>query len=306
MQRVLTTTNPSSTIGWAFRACFVKTFLADLQRFRFWRHFAVQSFACVGFFAVVIGILDALLPGIFEGAGRGLGIAVFVVSLLYGLVRAWPRPIQQTYSSPNITVRLVEGDLFEQPGHLVVGMSSTFDTSVPHIVQRESVQGQFLRQIYHDDLGALDADLAAALVSQPAIGSINKPGKTERFAIGTVATIREHTRCFFCLAYTDMDEQNVARGTVDGIWRALDNLWKAVSASANGGTVAIPVIGGGQARLSQVLPAQDSIRFIIMSFVFASRKEKICDELNIVVQSSTYEALDRLEIQAFLKSLKHS
>lgn len=284
----------------------MKNFLADVRRLRFWRHFAVQTFACVGLFALAVGVLDALFPDIFKNSGRGIGIAVLVVSMLYGLARAWPRPIEQTYSSPNITVRLVEGDLFDQPGHLVVGMNSTFDTSVPHIVARESVQGQFLSRIYRDDLAALDRDLEAALNSVPVEGSVVKEGKTDRFAIGTVATLREHGRCFFCVAYSDMDERNVARGTVDGIWRALDNLWRAVSASANGGTVTIPVIGGGQSRLSQILPAQDSIRFTILSFVLASRKEKICDELNIVVQPSTYEALDRLEIQAFLKSLKRS
>ena len=71
---------------------------------------------------------------------------------------------------------------------------------------------------------------------------------------------------------------------MDGIWRSLDSLWKAVTAEANGGRVCIPVIGGGQSRLSQILPAQDSIRFIAMSFMLASRNEKICDELVIVAR----------------------
>lgn len=44
------------------------------------------------------------------------------------------------------------------------------------------------------------------------------------------------------------------------------------------------VIGGGQARLSSVMPAQDAIRFTLLSFMFASRKNRICDELRIVVR----------------------
>ncbi|WP_408735220.1 macro domain-containing protein [Acetobacter pasteurianus] len=54
--------------------------------------------------------------------------------------------------------------------------------------------------------------------------------------------------------------------------------------SGKGGSVSMAVIGGGQARLSSVMPAQDAIRFTLLSFMFASRKNRICDELRIVVR----------------------
>lgn len=86
----------------------------------------------------------------------------------------------------------------------------------------------------------------------------------------------------------------------------LDTLWREISVQANGGRVSIPVIGGGQSRLSQILPAQDSIRFTALSFILASRREKVCDELAIVVQPKEFEKLDRMEIQSFLRSLRPS
>jgi hypothetical protein len=100
-----------------------------------------------------------------------------------------------------------------------------------------------------------------------------------------------------------MNERNEAQGTMDGIWRSLDRLWQEVRAKGNGGAVFMPVIGGGQSKLSQIFPAQDSIRFMILSFMFASRHQKVCDELVIVVQPRVYDRLDRLEIQSFLRSL---
>jgi hypothetical protein len=121
-----------------------------------------------------------------------------------------------------------------------------------------------------------------------------------------VAVISDHARCFFCLAYTTMNERNEARGTPAGIWKSLDSLWRAVSEHANGGQLAVPVIGGGQARVAQVLPGQDSIRLIALSFLLASRAEKICDELIIVVRPQEFRKLDRLELQAFLRSLRPS
>lgn len=280
--------------------------LQDMRRWRFWRHFGIHSLSAVGLFALVLGLFDVLFPNVFSGSGMGIGIAVLIVSALYGLARAWPRPIEQSYDSPKVKIRLVEGDLFDQRDHLVIGMTSTFDTEVPYIVTRNSVQGQFLAREYHDDLAALNADLADALAKEEATGNIEKPGKCVKYEVGTVATLKHRTRCYFCVAYSEMNEQNEARATMDGVWRSLDRLWQAVTAQANGGAVSIPVIGGGQARLSQVLPAQDSIRFIILSFMLACRHEKICDELKIIVRPADYVKLDRLEIQAFLRSLKKS
>jgi hypothetical protein len=93
---------------------------------------------------------------------------------------------------------------------------------------------------------------------------------------------------------------------MDGIWKSLLNVWDAVSKYGNGAAVSIPVIGGGQARIAQILPSQDSIRFIILSFMLASRNERVCDELRIVVRPQDYARLDRLELQSFLASLRPS
>jgi hypothetical protein len=278
----------------------------DLKTARFWRHFLIVAFSAVGFFSVVLGLYDVIFPGVLSRHKTGISIGVVVISVVYGAIRSWPRPIEELYSSPNVKISLVKGDLFDQEGHLVIGTCTTFDTSIPDIIARSSIQAQFLDRVFSGSVADLDKQLEQALSLYRPVGSISKPGKQEKYAIGTVAILREHSRRFFWVAYTEMNERNEARGTMDGIWRSLDSLWKAITAAANGGRVCIPVIGGGQSRLSQILPAQDSIRFIAMSFMLASRSEKICDELVIVARPADYERLDRLEIQAFLRSLKPS
>ena len=103
-----------------------------------------------------------------------------------------------------------------------------------------------------------------------------------------------------------MDTHNTAHSTPDKVWKSLQSLWDEVSKKSNGGTVSIPVIGGGQARLSSIVPAQDAIRLTVLSFMFASRGAKVCDELRIVVRPEDYKTLDRLELQSFLSSLRLS
>lgn len=190
--------------------------------------------------------------------------------------------------------------------HLVIGTNDTFDTETPIIISKESLQGQALNVLYGGDLKELDAQLATALQGKPTIGTIVKAGKQTQYGVGTIATVKHAARLIFFLAYCEMDVHNTAHSTPDKVWKSLLSLWDEVSKKGNGGTVSIPVIGGGQARLSSILPAQDAIRFTLLSFMFASRGAKICDELRIVVRPQDYKKLDRLELQSFLSSLRSS
>lgn len=279
---------------------------SDLAKWRFWRRFLTHSFAGVGAIAVVLGILDSLFPNKIGIQGIGWGLAILGASVAFGAWKSWPTPIEQSYPSPNITIRVVKGDIFNESCHLVIGMCDTFDTQPPNIIARESLQGQALERLFGGDVAEFDRRISDAMAGHPQVGVVNKPGKQIRFGVGAIAVLPESGRKLFLVAYTQMDEHNQARGTVDGIWRSLLNLWSEVSRRGNGGCVAIPVIGGGQARIAQILPLQDSIRFIALSFMLASRKEKVCDELRIVVRPADYNRLDRLEIQSFLSSLRPS
>lgn len=278
----------------------------DLSKWRFWRRFLVHSFAAIGAITVTLEAINALFPKELAFRGWPWGLVILGVSAIYGLKLSWPLPIEQYYSSPNVTIRVVKGDIFGQSGHLVVGICDTFDTQPPNIIARDSLQAQALERLFGGDVAELDRRIDEALIGCPPVETVQKRGKQRRYELGTIAVLTESGRKLFFVAYTYMNEQNQARGTVDGIWKSLLNLWTEVSKYGNGGTVSIPVIGGGQARIAQILPSQDSIRFIALSFMLASRREKVCDELRIVVRSTDYNRLDRLEIQSFLSSLRPS
>jgi Domain of unknown function (DUF6430) len=278
----------------------------DLRKWRFWRHFTTHFFASIGLQSALLSLYDVVFPGrISRDAGTTV-IVVLSLAVVYAIYRAYPRPIEQHYNSANTRIRVIFGDLFEQDTDLVVGFCDTFDTSIPVIIEPKSVQGQFIHRVYGNDIAKLDADIDTALALVASIGNVSKPGKTDRYPIGTVALLRENLRRYYCLAYTSMNEDNKAQGTADGIWRSLESLWSFIASHGNGQPVAIPVIGGGLARVSQILPAQDSIRFIALSFMLASRREHVCERLDIVVRTQDAKSLDSLELQSFLRSLRAS
>ena len=263
----------------------------------------MHAFSAVGIFAILIGLLAIFYPGAITRDRRWLELGIVLVSISFGLIRAWPRTIQRVFSSPNFTIRLIKDDIFSRPGHLVIGMCDTFDTATPVIIDELSIQGQMLSRIFKNDLAELDRQLENALTRATLVGEIVKDGKRRKYALGTVAPLLQSGRRLFCIAYTEMNERNEARASVDGIWTSLSALWKEVSAYANGEIISMPVIGGGQARISQFLPAQDSVKLTILSFVLASRREKICNGLDIIVRPNDFGGINGFEIQAFLDSL---
>ena len=279
---------------------------SDFLTRRFWGRFSVHAFAAIGVIALVWDVWNAAFPKADLPSGWPVLAGVVLAAGTYGLVSSWPRPIEVSFGAPNTTIRVIEGNLFDEPGHIVVGASDTFDTRTPSIIAKTSLQGQALDKFYGGDVEEFDRQISHALTGIIPSAQIHKPGKQQKYEIGTVAPIKQSGRFLFLLAYSEMNERNEARSSADALWASLSCLWRAVSVHGNGTPVSIPVIGGGMSRMSQILPAQDSIRFIALSYMMASRKERVCGELKIIVSPNEYAKLDRLELQAFLSSLRSS
>jgi hypothetical protein len=278
----------------------------DIRTWRFWRHFLMRSFACLGGLSTVLQTSNVINPTVTVFQGMPILFSVIGISLVGGLIWSWPGRLTQDYDAPKTKITIVKGDMLAETTHLVIGTNDTFDTETPIIISRDSLQGQALQVLYGGDLNRLDAQLATALMGKPTVGTVVKAGKQTRYGVGTIATLKHAARLIFFVAYSEMDAHNTAHSTPDKVWISLRALWDEVSQRSNGGTVSIPVIGGGQARLSSIVPAQDAIRLTALSFMFASRGAKVCDELRIVVRPDDYKRLDRLELQSFLSSLRLS
>lgn len=284
----------------------MKAILKDFLTFRFWRAFTLNAFALMGFVSSSIQALQIFYKNLPIPEGYPALIFLVLISVVFGLYRAWPRPIEVEFESPKTKIRIIKGDLLSQSGHLVVGVGNTFDTLPPNIISNESLQGQLLIKMYGGDAAELDRQLDYALRAEVPIGTIEKEGKKQVYRNGTVATLKHTGRRIFLLAYTEFDTRNKAESNIDIIWSSLNSLWKEIATEGNGTEVFMPVIGRGLARLSNILPAQDAIRLIVLSFMFSSRTKTVTEALTIVVKPSDYEKLDRMELQSFLLSLRPS
>ena len=103
----------------------------DVHTRRFWRNLVGSAFAGVGFLSALLGLFALLVPTAIPHREGWFALAVIAISLGYGTYRAWPTPISTAYNQPNVKVTVIEGDLFGQPGHVMIGMCDTFDTTTP-------------------------------------------------------------------------------------------------------------------------------------------------------------------------------
>ena len=138
--------------------------LADIKTWRFWKGFIVKAFACGGFISAVFQFLIIVLPSAASSfQGGGVIVGTVLLSIAFGLIVSWPRPIEMDYSAPKTKIKIIKGDLLEQEGHLVVGICDTFDTELPNIISRSSLLGQTIQNIFGGDVKALDEQLSQTL-----------------------------------------------------------------------------------------------------------------------------------------------
>jgi transcriptional regulator with XRE-family HTH domain len=217
-------------------------------------------------------------------------------------------PLVHRLNSPDVTLKIITGNLFDQETHLAVGFSDTFDTSITddRVIHSSSVQGQLLRQVYHDDQELLDEQLAAALAGVPPVSAESrrdKPyGKLVRYPLGTVAVLGEPRRRIFAVAYGTMGNDLVAHAPVEDLWHCFTKLWDAVYRHGQRGALSVPLMGSGLARID-TLDRGNLLRLILLSFVSYSRLKLICHELRIVISPDDVHRVDLAGLTGFLDTL---
>lgn len=242
-------------------------------------------------FASIFGLIwlflepaGLFLPEWLNWGWRGyLGLASF--SLLCAIALNLPRKsICRSLSSPDSVVEIKVGDLFDEPGHLVIGANDVFDTEPGEVIRPTSVQGQFLMRVYQGDYRQLDAEIEAALDSLKAERkreSGKRKGKTWRYPIGTTAVLGFPEKRYFLNAYGYMGNDLRVKSTADDVWRSLSCLWEQIRLKGHGLEVAMPVIGSDLARTN--LPRMTLTKLIVISFIAASKKDFVTKKLTVVI-----------------------
>ncbi|MBD2745012.1 macro domain-containing protein [Coleofasciculus sp. FACHB-1120] len=243
------------------------------------------------------------LPEWFNWGWWGYG-GLVSLSLLIALALNFPRlSVSRSLSSPNTTIEIRIGDLFDEPGHLVIGTNDVFDTELGEVIKPSSVQGQLLTRVYQSDQRRLDDEIDIALEPLKANKKREpnkKKGKIWRYPIGTTLVLGSPDKRFFLNAYGSMGNDLRVKSTADDIWHSLSSLWEQVRLKGHGLEVAIPVIGSDLARTN--LPRMTLTKLIVISFIAASKKDFITKKLTVVIYPKDLDSVDFYALEDFLDS----
>lgn len=196
-------------------------------------------------------------------------------------------------------VVLVRGDLFEQTDcNLVVGFTDTFDTETDQdiVISRDSVQSQLVDRLFGGRRRLLDEKLKAGLRTVRAVGTESaraKPrGRRVRYPVGTTVAVPVEGRRIFAVAYSRLGNDLVARSGNEDLRLSLDQLWASVAVHGLFRPVAVPLVGSGLARVTDLDRGQ-LVGLIVDSFIAACRLHPaLTPELRIVIRPEDLASTD--------------
>ena len=241
-----------------------------------------------GNFGLFIGIfLFGLLP---VGVGRFLWKCRDMLSVSHRL------------DETDISIEIRVDDIFSLTGAFIISTNTTFDTDMSEgLISEESLQGQFTKAYYNKE-EHLDQELAEVLKGEEFTIDENKPGKKERYEIGTVAKVSPGDQLAYFVAIADLNQHGVASSSLDNIRESLRKLWSYIANQGEFDHLVMPVLGTGRARIQ--VPREVMIREIIRSFINARYSEnKFCEKLTIVIFEEDYRGhdIDLQELKDYIR-----
>lgn len=204
-----------------------------------------------------------------------------------------------------LTVKI--GDIFQDPGTLVVSFADTFDTDITdnEIIHESSLQGQLIEREFSGVVADLDRQIDQYIAGAQLAGEerLSKHrGKRTVYPIGTTLRLSGNSHQFYAVALTKMSDELIVESSPDYLWQSLQSVWQQHRIAGNMGPLTLPLLGTELARISGLTPER-VITLILVSFVTAQSIKPITKHLTIVVHHRQAAALDWLALEDLIRAL---
>lgn len=223
-------------------------------------------------------------------------MTLFGITFACILISRWPvSRISVRIPKRDVEVRGEVGDIFNQPGDLLIACSSSFDTEIGDLVAPDSLLGQFIQRFY-TRASHLDQDIEHALIGQKFMTlPDNMLGKRRKYPLGTVAKVHVDTRNVYLVALTNKGLRgNAEPVTFDCLQTVLSTVWNYLLESGDLHTLNVPLLGTGRGRITQT--RFDVFKATVNSFIAANAQSRFCNKLAIVIYRVDYSAHNELNL----------
>lgn len=292
----------------------MRYFFESIRTRAYWRY-ALFSGEAIGKFFAVVGILYLCVDladafNIYKKDQHSYYGLIFLVALALLYVLSTRRPLSRvSYKIPqkDFAVEVLIGDLFKIPGEVIISTSSTFDTDMSSgLIAVTSLQGQLATNYFNGQTTEIDRQIEMSLSGEQFTVNERRPGKTKEYSIGTVARVSAHSKNFYLVAMSHMDENRNASSDLKMIDEALEKLWVNLASKAEVGDIVMPLMGTGRGRVAY--PRKKMIERIAQSFADACNQRAFSNKLIIVVrpEDASKFSLNLFQVRDYLGQSLHT
>lgn len=224
--------------------------------------------------------------------GPGYHLAFIAVSLLIGMFIVYqPRKISIKINTSDTVLNVYYGDLFEQNGYMAISVNEFFDSEIGLPVSPDSLHGIVINKYFGGHPEAFDRVVSEQLVNDSPIHIDRDLGKTDKYSIGTTASIRANNHKFllFALSHTDI-QTHKASSDLSIMLDALGGLFDKARTVSGGEPLVLPLIGSGISGVG--LPATQLLQLIILAIIDATKKCQICKQIDLVLHEDRFSEVD--------------
>jgi hypothetical protein len=291
----------------------MKYFFESIRTRAYWRY-ALFSGEAIGKFFAVMGILYLCVDladafNVYKKDQYSYYGLIFLVVLALLYVLSTRRPLSRvSYKIPqkDLAVEVLIGDLFKIPGEVIISTSSTFDTDMSSgLIAVTSLQGQLATNYFNGQTTEIDRQIEMSLSREQFAINEKRPGKKREYPIGTVARVSAHSKNFYLVAMSHMDENGNASSDLKMIDEALEKLWVNLASKAEIGDIVMPLMGTGRGRVAY--PRKKMIERIAQSFADACNQRAFSNKLIIVVrpEDASKFSLNLFQVRDYLGQSLH-
>lgn len=292
----------------------MRYFFESIRTQAYWRY-ALFSGEAIGKFFAVVGILYLFVDladafNIYKKDRHSYYGLIILVVLALMYVLSTRRPLSRvSYKIPqkDFAVEVLIGDLFKVPGEVIISTSSTFDTDMSSgLIAVTSLQGQLATNYFNGQTTEIDRQIEESLSREQFTINDKRPGKKKQYQIGTVARVSAHSKNFYLVAMSHMDENGNASSDLKMIDEALEKLWVNLASKAEVGDIVMPLMGTGRGRVAY--PRKKTIERIAQSFTDACNQRAFSNKLIIVVrpEDASKFSLNLFQVRDYLGQSLHA
>ncbi len=277
-------------------------FFRSLLTTSFWRYALFSSNAVAAIFTAIgtmyffMEVMDFLNIYTKDKYSKFAIIPIVILAVCWVIMTR--RPVSRvTYKVPkrDIKFEVKIGDIFAEPGDIIVSTSTTFDTDIASgLISPESLQGQVALRFFQGNTTLIDQQLDASLANISFTDNANAPGKKREYPIGTVAKVSTGNKTFYFLAMSRLNASGTAGTTLHDVENALEKLWVYVGDNGNLADLTIPLIGTGRGRIDT--SRKKMTEKIAQSFADAAKNKLFSNKLTIMIHPGD---ADKFEVNLF-------